>query len=165
MTASPVRRTDPAITATREVVLTRILDAPRALVFRMWTDPEHLARWWGPKGFTNPVCEVDARPGGGMTIVMRAPDGAEHAMTAVFHDVVAPERLAFTVVAIDQAGNRLLEAYTTVTFADHAAGKTQITVEARGVGFVAAAVQMLAGMEQGWSQSLDRLAALAAATR
>ena len=59
----------------RTVVLTRLLDAPRELVFKMWTDPTHVARWWGPKGFTNPVCEVDARPGGALRIVMRGRTG------------------------------------------------------------------------------------------
>jgi uncharacterized protein YndB with AHSA1/START domain len=151
--------TAPAITAQREVLLTRIVDAPRELVFSMWTDAKHLARWWGPKGFSNPVCEVDARPGGVMKIVMRAPDGAEHPMTATFHEVVAPARLVFTATAIDQAGTRLLEAHTTVTFTAQGTDKTKVTVAARGVGFVDAAVQMLGGMEQGWSQSLDRLAA------
>ncbi|HXP75753.1 MAG TPA: SRPBCC domain-containing protein, partial [Stellaceae bacterium] len=67
-------RNDPGATANeRTVVITRVFDAPRTLVFKAWTDAAHLARWWGPKGFTNPVCEVDARPGGGLRIVMRAP--------------------------------------------------------------------------------------------
>src|SRR5260370_33691510 len=83
----------------RTVVITRVLDAPRELVFRAWTDAKHLARWWGPKGFTNPVCEVDARPGGALRIVMRAPDGAEHPMTGVFREIMAPARLVFTSAA------------------------------------------------------------------
>jgi uncharacterized protein YndB with AHSA1/START domain len=149
----------------RQIVLTRIIDAPRDLVFRMWTEREHLARWWGPKGFTNPVCEVDARPGGGMRIVMRAPDGAEHPMTAIFHEVVAPERLVFTAAALDPRGNRLLDCVNTVTFAVEPGNKTRLTLHASAVGLVAAAAAMLEGMAQGWSQSLDRLADLAAATR
>ena len=74
----------------RELVLTRIFDAPRAIVFKAWTDPQQLARWWGPKGFTNPVCELDPRVGGTLRIVMRAPDGQEHPMTGVFREIVEP---------------------------------------------------------------------------
>jgi uncharacterized protein YndB with AHSA1/START domain len=59
--------------ARQELILTRILGAPRSLVFRAWTDPKHLARWWGPRGFSNPVCELDVRPGGLIRIDMRGP--------------------------------------------------------------------------------------------
>ena len=145
----------------REVRITRIIDAPRELVFEAWTDPRHVARWWGPEGFTNPVCELDARPGGAMTILMRAPDGAEHPMTGTFHEVVPPERLVFTAIAVDGTGNRLLEARTTVTFVEQG-GMTKLTVHARAVGFVELAARMLQGMEAGWTQSLERLAQLTA---
>ena len=63
--------------AERVLVIERIFDAPPNLVFKAWTDPKQVAQWWGPKGFTNPVCEMDVRPGGALRIVMRAPDGAE----------------------------------------------------------------------------------------
>lgn len=150
-------RSDPGATANdRTVVITRVFDAPRTLVFKAWTDAAHLARWWGPKGFTNPVCEVDARPGGALRIVMRAPDGAEHPMTGVFREVVAPERLVFTSLAIDREGKPLLEGLTTVTFAEHG-GKTTLTVESRAVGLVSYAARMLDGMQAGWMQSIDRL--------
>jgi uncharacterized protein YndB with AHSA1/START domain len=61
--------------AERELTITRVFDAPRTLVFKACTDPKHVAEWWGPKGFTNPVCEFDARVGGKLRIHMRAPDG------------------------------------------------------------------------------------------
>jgi uncharacterized protein YndB with AHSA1/START domain len=64
--------------AEREIVLTRIFDAPRALVFKAWTDPKLMVQWWGPRGFTNPVCELDVRVGGAWRIVMRTPDGMEY---------------------------------------------------------------------------------------
>jgi uncharacterized protein YndB with AHSA1/START domain len=67
----------------QELVLTRVFDAPRELVFKVWTDPKHLARWWGPRGFTNPVCELDLRPGGAILIHMRGPDGTVYPMTGV----------------------------------------------------------------------------------
>jgi uncharacterized protein YndB with AHSA1/START domain len=68
----------PASAVKREVVITRVFDAPRGLVFKAWTDPEHMARWWGPKGFTNPICELDARVGGAWRIVMRSPAGSAY---------------------------------------------------------------------------------------
>jgi uncharacterized protein YndB with AHSA1/START domain len=145
----------------REVTLTRLVDAPRALVFQAWVDPQRLAKWWGPKGFTNPVCEVDARPGGALRIVMRAPDGAEYPMTGIFRELVAPERLVFISQAEDGQGRALLEALTTVTFAEER-GRTRVTVEARATALVPEAIQMIAGMEAGWTQSLERLADLAA---
>jgi uncharacterized protein YndB with AHSA1/START domain len=65
-------------------------------VFKAWTEPAHLARWWGPKGFTNPICEVDLRVGGAWRIVMRAPNGAEYPGGGVYREIVKPERLVFT---------------------------------------------------------------------
>jgi uncharacterized protein YndB with AHSA1/START domain len=144
-------------TATRDLTITRVFDAPRRLVFKLWTDPKHLARWWGPNCFTNPVCEVDPRPGGAIRIVMRAPDGIEHPMSGTFREVVEPERLVFVAIAEDKSGMPLIESLTTVTFAEHG-GKTTVTVHARADAFVSTGAQMLAGMDAGWTQSLDRLA-------
>src|ERR1700741_3221172 len=87
-----------------EVVLTRVFDAPRALVFKIWTDPQHLAKWWGPRDFTNPVCELDLRVGGKILIHMRAPDGILYPMTGTFREIAAPERLVFTAIVEDRNG-------------------------------------------------------------
>jgi uncharacterized protein YndB with AHSA1/START domain len=147
----------PPATTGRELVLTRTIDAPRSLVFKVWTDPEHLARWWGPHGFTNPVCEVDVRPGGEIRIDMAGPDGTVHPMKGVFREVVEPERLVFTTTAMeDEQGRPRLETLNTVTFAEHD-GKTTLTL--RAVVLVAApeAAGAIGGMEAGWSQSLERL--------
>jgi uncharacterized protein YndB with AHSA1/START domain len=140
----------------RVITLTRVLDAPRTLVFEAWTDPKHVAKWWGPKNFTSVVDKWDARPNGTIRLQMRAQSGFSHPMTGTFHEVVPPERLVFLAVAEDDAGNRLLESLTTVTFADEG-GKTKLTVHASAVGIAPIAAQMLQGMEQGWSQSLERL--------
>ncbi len=78
--------------AKREVLLTRIIDAPRELVFEEWTNPKHMAVWWGPKYFTNPVCEMDVRPGGAILIHMQGPDGVVYPMKGTFHEIVKPER-------------------------------------------------------------------------
>ena len=139
-----------------EVVLTRVFDAPRALVFRIWTEPHHLAKWWGPRDFTNPICELDMRVGGRIFIEMRAPDGTVYPMTGTFREVKAPERLVFIAYAEDHDGNRHLESLTTVTFEDEG-GKTKLTVREKAVALVPVAGPMLAGMETGWAQSLFRL--------
>ena len=142
--------------AARELVLTRIIDAPRELVFRMWTDPVHLAKWWGPRDFTNPVCEIDFRPGGALLIVMRAPDGTDYPMGGIFREIVTPERLVFTNCALDWDGNVLLDGLTTVTFAEQGE-KTKLTVQTRATALVPAAAQYLEGMQAGWEQTLDGL--------
>jgi uncharacterized protein YndB with AHSA1/START domain len=143
--------------AQQELVMTRILDAPREVVFKAWTDPERVKLWWGPKGFTNPVCELDVRPGGAMRIHMRAPNGIVYPMTGVFNEIVEPERLVFTSGALDEKGTPLFEILTTVTFAEHG-GKTKLTLHAKVMMATPAGAPHLAGMEMGWSQTLDRLA-------
>jgi uncharacterized protein YndB with AHSA1/START domain len=139
-----------------ELVLTRVLDAPRELVFTAWTDPKRVAEWWGPRGFTNPVCELDVRPGGAILIHMRGPDGTVYPMTGVYQEVVEPERIVFTSAALDAAGNPMFELLTTVTFAEQG-GKTKQILRARVIESTAQAAPYLAGMEAGWTQSLERL--------
>jgi len=144
--------------AERELTITRVFDAPRALVFKAWTDATHLAQWWGPKGFTNPVCEIDARVGGALRIHMRAPDGSIYPMKGEIREILAPERLVFTNIAVDEAGNHIIEGLTTVTFAE-AGGKTKMTLHTRGSAVAEKAVGYLQGMEMGWTQSIDKLQA------
>ncbi|MGH6683581.1 MAG: SRPBCC family protein, partial [Pseudolabrys sp.] len=112
-------------------------------------------------GFTSSVPELDVRIGGKLRIVMHGPDGNDYPMKGVFREVVAPERLVFSNIAIDKDGNHLLEGETTVTFKEQA-GKTTLTVKAHAVGKVPNAAQMLAGMEAGWTQSIDKLEELVA---
>lgn len=147
--------------ADREVTITRVFDASRALVFKVWTDPQHLAQWWGPHGFTTPVCEFDARVGGALRIHMRGPDGTVYPMQGVIRELVAPERLVFSSVATDTAGKPLLEQLTTVTFVEHD-GKTTMTMHSRAVAVAEAGVGHLQGMEAGWTQTIDRLERLLA---
>jgi uncharacterized protein YndB with AHSA1/START domain len=145
----------------REVTISRLIAAPRDLVFKAWTDPAHLARWWGPKGFSNPVCEVDARVGGQLRIVMRGPDGTDYPMRGAFREVVPPERLVFTNFPVDADDRPLMDGLTTVTFADEG-GKTRLTIVTHAAGLAPVAARMLEGMEAGWTQSIDRLEAYAA---
>ena len=157
MTKIDARTSAPENVAKREVVITRIFDAPRGLVFKAWTDPEHMARWWGPRGFTNPICELDARVGGAWRIVMRSPAGIEYPCGGVYREIVERERLVFTNIATDNEGNPVLDGLTTVIFAEQG-GKTKLTLQTRAVALVAHATAYLAGMEAGWTQSLERLA-------
>jgi uncharacterized protein YndB with AHSA1/START domain len=147
--------------AHRELTLVRLFKAPRALVFKAFTDPTHLARWWGPHGFTNPVCAFDARPGGALRIHMRAPDGTIYVTSGVIQEIVAPERLVFTIAALEGDGTIRLENLTTVSFVERA-GTTELTLQVRVLRATAAAAANLAGMEVGWSQSLERLGELVA---
>ncbi len=145
----------------RQLVLTRTFNAPRRLVFEAWTDPRQLARWWGPKGFTNPVCEADAHPGGAIRIHMTAPDGTIYPMTGVFLEVSPPDRLVFTVLAFEDAqGNARLENHNTVTFTEHD-GKTTLTLH---VVVVKASPEVARPSSKEWSRGgpkpLDRLEAL-----
>lgn len=146
----------------QELVLIRVFDAPRELVFRAWTDPKRVAQWWGPHGFTNPVCELDPRPGGTIRIHMRGPDGNVYPMTGVYQEVVEPERIVFTSAALDDKGNPMFEVLTTVTWAEQG-GKTKQVMRARVIKTTPQAAPYIAGMEQGWTQSLERLTAYVAA--
>jgi len=139
-----------------ELVLTRVFKAPRGPVFAAWTEPTQVAQWWGPNGFTNPVCELDVRPGGAVRIHMRGPDGTVYPMTGVYQEIVEPERLVFTSAALDESGKPLFEVLNTVAFVEHD-GTTKLTVRARVVKSTAGAAPYLAGMEAGWTQSLERL--------
>ena len=143
----------------REVVITRIYDAPRALVWKAWIDRASMQQWWGPKSFTNPVCELDVKLGGAWRIVMRAPDGTDYPCGGVYREIVERERLVFTNIATDPAGKPILDGLTTVTFADEG-GKTKLTLQTRATALVDYAAAYLEGMEAGWSQSLDSLADL-----
>ncbi len=142
-----------------DVNVTRTFAAPRDLVFDAFTDPKHLAQWWGPHRFTNPRCEFDARPGGAIHIDMRGPDGTVYPMTGEVKEIERPSRLVFSTTPLDDDGNVLFETLITVDFAERD-GKTTVSVNAHVVRMVAlVAAQMLAGMEAGWTQSLERLEA------
>ncbi len=149
-------RTNPSA-APKELTITRLFDAPRALVFKAWTDPKHLAQWWGPQGYTNPVCTLDVRPGGALYIEMTGPDGIAIPNRGIFREVVEPERLVFTTrVFEDEAGNPRLEVLNTITFTE-VGDKTRLTMHALVLIAAPEVSEALGGMEQGWNESLDRL--------
>jgi len=140
----------------RELVLTRVFDAPRSLVFKAWVDPQHLGQWWGPHGFTNVVRTWEVRPGGGIHLEMHGPDGAVYPMGGTFQEVEEPKRLVMLCGALDSEGKALFEVRNTATFED-LGDKTLLKLRAQVVSETAGADMYLRGMSAGWSQSLDRL--------
>jgi uncharacterized protein YndB with AHSA1/START domain len=119
----PARDSAAEAPSDREIVTTRVFDAPRELVFEAWTDPDHLARWWGPQGFTSTFHEFDLRPGGVWRFVMHGPDGTDYQNKSVFVEIAKPERIVFDHVS----GPRF---QVTATFAEQA-GKTEVTFRMR----------------------------------
>lgn len=143
------------------ITLTRCFDAPRDRVWRAWTDPEHLARWWGPHGFTAPYCAWDARPGRAIRVHMRGPKGSpfdfDMPMGGHFEEVRPPEHLVFVTTAMpDEDGRPQLEVRHTVDFAEEDGG-TRITLRAVVIRAEPDAANAVAGMERGWSESLEKL--------
>jgi uncharacterized protein YndB with AHSA1/START domain len=145
------------------VTITRLLNAPRELVWQAWTDPVQLAQWWGPHGFTAPLCELDLRPGGTILIHMRGPAGSPFdmimPMKGMFREIVAPERLVFVSSAFhDETGNPQLEVLNTLTLEERQ-GKTRLTLNAVVIKSTPATAGAIAGMKEGWAQSIEKLAA------
>ena len=114
-------------TKDREILITRLLNAPRELVWEAWTKPEHVKHWWGPNGFTNTIHEMEVRPGGVWRFIMHGPDGRDFPNKIVFNEVVKPERLVYTHSSDDDNDPNVF--HTTVTLEDRD-GKTAITMRA-----------------------------------
>ncbi len=148
-----------AAPADRVLSITRTFAAPRELVFKVWTQPEHLVRWWGPEGFTTPSCRMDVRPGGDYRTVIRSAEGREHRMCGTFREVVPPERLVMTFAWEDEQGELGHETLVTVTFED-VAGQTRLIFE-QGVFET---VEARDAHRSGWTAFLERLVAYLAAT-
>ena len=141
-----------------DMTLVRTFDAPRELVWKAWTDPQQLAQWFGPKGFTNPVCEADVRVDGLMRITMQAPDGTQYPMTAIYTEVVPLERLVWDT-SVEHPGNVSFDIHQVTTFAERD-GKTQVTLQAFITRATPESAGALGGMEEGWKMSLDKLESL-----
>jgi uncharacterized protein YndB with AHSA1/START domain len=153
-----------AKTFSRDITITRIFDAPREMVFDAWINPKHLARWFGPAAFTIPECRVDARAGGKYYMVMRANDevaaqiGRDHPCGGEYIEIVKPSKIVFTNDGLDADGKVILNGRSTVTFEDIGGGKTKMVLTSHASGTDPRVEFMLAGMEQGWSESFDKLA-------
>ena len=147
-----------------ELVITRVFDAPREAVWKAWTDPKRLMRWWGPEGFTSPACKIDLRVGGKYLFCMRSPEGQDYWSTGVYRDIVPWERIVLTDSFADEKGNVVpashygmqgewpLELVVTVTFED-GGGKTIMTLEHAGIPS-----GTMSDCETGWNGSFDKLA-------
>ena len=148
-------------TTDREILLTRVFDAPRELVFNAWIDPNHIAQWFGPDGFTTTILEMDVRPGGVWRFIMHGPDGVDYPNKIVYVEIVKPERLVYNHFSedVDEPG----QFHVTMTFAEQA-GKTVLSMQ---MLFETAAerdrVVKEYGAIEGGEQTLDRLAAYLAA--
>src|SRR6185437_1608009 len=143
MTKSTVNEKD-------RMVITRVFDAPRELVWKAWTDPKYVMQWWGPKGFTAPVCQMDFRVGGKFLCCMRSPDGQEFWNAVEYHEIV-PAQLGIEHEAIEGA-------YDVTIFEDLGNGQTKLTL----IGNEPMESAKNSGQLEGWNQILDKLAAVVA---
>lgn len=155
-------KADSAPSPDRELVLTRLIDAPREKLWRAWTEPALLRQWFAPLPYTTPVAELDVRPGGANLVVMRGPDGNEFPNRGVYLEVVPNERLVFTD-AYARAWEPSEKPFMTVilTFEDEG-GKTRYTARVRHWTVADREAHEKMGFHQGWAQCADQLAALAA---
>jgi uncharacterized protein YndB with AHSA1/START domain len=160
----------------RELILTRTFGAPPELVFQAWTDPKHMAKWWGPHGMTTPVCEMDVRPGGAYRLVMRDAKGDDYPLKGTFGEVIKPKLLVMVMDCSEHSDawhdmvnptrdktkpRPALNLITTVTF-EPFNGKTKLTVHVLFESATLRTNMLKMGMTEGWSQSLDRLTELLA---
>lgn len=165
----------PNVGKTSEYLIVRSFDAPPELVWKAWTEPKRLAQWWGPRVMKTPVCEMDVRPGGKYRFVMRAPDGKDYPVKGVYREVVPPSRLVFTMDCSEHAPewhdlvdpkrgsnpNPAGEMLATVTF-EKVGERTRQTVRMQLKSAAIRSNMVRMGMNEGWSESLDRLAELLA---
>jgi uncharacterized protein YndB with AHSA1/START domain len=140
--------------ADRVLVITRTFDAPRSLVFKAWTESEHIARWWGPRGFTSKVLKNEQRPGGAYRIHMRGPDGDDHWTQGVYREFVPPQRLVMVGSWADAQGLPTRPETTLTLMFEEVGGKTKLTLH--NAVFESVTARDL--HQGGWTSSLDCLA-------
>jgi uncharacterized protein YndB with AHSA1/START domain len=138
-----------------DIFITRTFNAPRELVWRMFTEPQHMMKWWGPKGFTTPVCEIDLRPGGIWRYVMRAPDGGEFSVDQVYHEITAPERIVYGPA---KTGPESLHPIHTLSFEEQD-GKTKVSLHSHYPSADERDEAIRRGFVQGVGEGLDTLEA------
>jgi uncharacterized protein YndB with AHSA1/START domain len=168
MAKTEPKRTIPTNPEEHELIITRVLDAPRALVWNAWTEPERVKRWWGPKTFTSPTVKIDLRVGGEYLNCMRSSEGQDFWSKGIYREIVMLERLVMTDSFADEKGNTVLashygmggewplEMLITVTLEEQN-GKTKLTLEHSGIEGIGQVNRD--GMRQGWNESFDKLAA------
>jgi uncharacterized protein YndB with AHSA1/START domain len=139
------------------IEITRVFDAPLALVWMVWTEPEHVKQWWGPHGFSTPVYEADLRTGGTMRYHMRAPDGTVFPSGGRFEEVVPHERIVVTGT-VEIAGNVAFTARTDVRFSE-ANGRTTLAIRQTYTNVTPIGRQAIEGASEGWAQQFERFEA------
>lgn len=154
------------------LIIERVFDAPRERVWMAWTDPDLVKRWWGPKGFTSPVCRISLRVGGSYFLCMRSPQGKNYCNSGFYREIVPLERIVATASFADEKGNIVSatsygmgpgwarEMLQTMIF-EESGGKTKLTLSHAGIP----AGEDMKNAREGWSQSLDKLADLLAAEK
>jgi uncharacterized protein YndB with AHSA1/START domain len=147
-------RNEPADGPSHALEISRVFDAPRSLVFRAWTSPEHLARWWGPKDFSAPSLSMDFHPGGKYRHAIRSAEGTDYWMRGVYQEIVEPERIIFTFAWEEDASQPTTETLVTVTFEEQG-GKTLLTFRQEPFD----SIQQRDSHAEGWGECLDRLLA------
>jgi uncharacterized protein YndB with AHSA1/START domain len=152
------------------MVVTRVIDAPREIVWKAYTQPEYVQQWWGPKGFTSPSCRSDFRVGGMFLYCMRSPDGQEGWTGGQFHEIIPHEKIVYSLYFADSDGNRMEPeeigveheaidgVYDEVRFEDLGDGRTKITL----IGNESMESARAIGQFEGNQQILDKLAAVVA---
>ena len=160
-TTDPANR-PAALVGDREIAATRVFDAPREVVFKMWTDPKHIGQWWGPNGFTTTTFSMDVKPGGVWRYVMTGPDGREYRNKVTFVEIVEPQRIVYKHGGDRGPEDRDVEPVNfqvTTTFEPEGADKTRLTMR---MVFPSAAAKDFTvekyGAIEGQRQTLDRLA-------
>lgn len=150
---------------TERMVITRVFDAPRELVWKAYTEPEYAAQWWGPKGFTAPFCKMDFRVGGKFLFCMRAPDGQDFWSGGEYHEIHQFEKIVYSMYFADAQGNRVEPAHYGVEhqaandihditlFEDLGDGKTRLTL----IGNETMEDATKSGQVDGWNQILDKI--------
>ena len=152
------------------MVITRVFDAPRALVWKAWTDPQYVMQWWGPKGFTAPVCKIDFRVGGKFLCCMRSPDGQEGWNGGEYYEIVPHEKIVYSMYFADSNGNKvdpaelgieheaIGDARDVVIIEDYGNGQTKVTL----IGNETIEDAKNSGQLEGWNEVLDKVAAVVA---
>jgi uncharacterized protein YndB with AHSA1/START domain len=144
------------------IVISRVFDAPRELVFEAFTDPDHVAEFWGPKSTTTTACAVDLRVGGEFRVEMQGPDGTTYPCTGVYREIVAPERIVYDSTSDDSnpCGAGLPpRSVVTLTFTAED-DRTKLTIHTLLQSVTDRDAAVKGGFNAGWADSLDRLAAL-----
>lgn len=140
-----------------DAVFSKVFVSSREMLFDAWTDANKVAHWWGPHGFTNPVCKWDAKPNGGIYILMTAPDGMTFPLTGFFYEVIPPEQMIFVTKAFaDETGYAQVEVMASVIFTVENE-TTKLTIEATVMKSAPGVYCFLETMYEGWKQSLEKL--------